>query len=66
MQGFDEEIDKITRTKRRPPGRRFAFSLVISFAGYLTLTAASKLTPLVPDRQLASRFGDGTKAGSVR
>jgi hypothetical protein len=27
VQGVDQEIDKIDRTKRRPSGRRFAFSL---------------------------------------
>jgi uncharacterized protein (DUF1501 family) len=38
---------------------------VVDIAGYFTSAAASKLTPLVPNRLLDTRFGIGTKAGRV-
>jgi uncharacterized protein (DUF1501 family) len=39
---------------------------IVDIAGYFTTTAASKLTPLVPDRLLDTRFGIGATAGRVR
>lgn len=39
---------------------------IVDIAGYFTTTAASKLTPLVPDRLLDTRSGIGVKAGRVR